>query len=251
MREAQQLRASAQREADETRETARREADEMLESAETRAQELSRSAEVIWRERRRLLDDMRGVGEQLVAINEVEGKRFERLGEGALLALAQAAPAAASIVVAGPDRPLVLRWVQHLSLPLPSREIVVSLSGCPAAPQAAGCSAPGMIWLRRATSDRAVLLHELGHQFDYGQPQWSRAAFEALNNDHRPWETMPNGPAEQFAEAWMACAAPSLAASSYDDATGRYDLAYGYQPTRRQLQRACRLIRRTASAAAT
>jgi DivIVA domain-containing protein len=82
VREAQQLRASAQREADETRETARRDGDEMLESAEARTQELARSAEAIWRERRRLIDDMRGVGEQLVAIGEVEGKRFSRPGEG-------------------------------------------------------------------------------------------------------------------------------------------------------------------------
>jgi DivIVA domain-containing protein len=85
VRETQQLRASAQREADQTRETARQEAHEMLESAETRTQELARSAEAIWRERRRLIDDMRGVGEQLVAIGEVEGKRFARLGEGELL----------------------------------------------------------------------------------------------------------------------------------------------------------------------
>lgn len=85
VRETQQLQASAQREADETRETARREAGEMLESAETRTQELARSAEAIWRERRRLIDDMRGVGEQLVAIGEVEGKRFARLSEGVLL----------------------------------------------------------------------------------------------------------------------------------------------------------------------
>ena len=61
VRETQQLCAAAQREADETRETARRKADEMLESAETRTQELARSAEAIWRERRRLIDDMRGV----------------------------------------------------------------------------------------------------------------------------------------------------------------------------------------------
>lgn len=81
-REIKQLRASAQRETDETRKTVRRETDEMLESAEARTQELARSAEAIWRERRRLIDDMRGVGEQLIAIGEVEGKRFARLGEG-------------------------------------------------------------------------------------------------------------------------------------------------------------------------
>ena len=53
----------------------------MRESAETRARELARSAETIWRERRRLIDDMRAVGEQLVAIGEAEGKRFPRFGE--------------------------------------------------------------------------------------------------------------------------------------------------------------------------
>jgi DivIVA domain-containing protein len=81
VREAQQLRASAQREADETREAARREADEMLDIAETRTHDLARSAEAIWRERRRLIDDMRDMGEQLVSIGEAEGKRFARLGE--------------------------------------------------------------------------------------------------------------------------------------------------------------------------
>jgi hypothetical protein len=44
----------------------------MLETAETRSRDLARSAEAIWRERRRLIDDMRGIGEQLVAIGDVE-----------------------------------------------------------------------------------------------------------------------------------------------------------------------------------
>ena len=39
------------------------------------------SAETIWRERRRLVEDMRAVGEQLVAIGETEAKRFPRFGE--------------------------------------------------------------------------------------------------------------------------------------------------------------------------
>ena len=46
-----------------------------------RARELARSAETVWRERRRLIEDMRAVGEQLVAIGETEGKRFPRFGE--------------------------------------------------------------------------------------------------------------------------------------------------------------------------
>ena len=80
-RETQQLRATTERETEEMRATARRDAEEMVESAEMRARELARSAETIWRERRRLIDDMRAVGDQLVAIGDTEGKRFPRFGE--------------------------------------------------------------------------------------------------------------------------------------------------------------------------
>jgi cell division septum initiation protein DivIVA len=78
-RESQQVRGAAQRDAEELRATARTESEEMLEAAETRSRDLARSAEKMWRERRRLIDDMRGIGEQLVAIGDVEGKRFAKL----------------------------------------------------------------------------------------------------------------------------------------------------------------------------
>jgi hypothetical protein len=61
----------------------------MLEAAETRSRDLARSAEAIWRERRRLIDDMRGIGEQLVAIGDVEGKRFAKLADEIPLAAEQ------------------------------------------------------------------------------------------------------------------------------------------------------------------
>ena len=93
-RESQQQRATAQREADELRSTARGESEEMLETAETRSRDLARSAEAIWRERRRLIDDMRGIGEQLVAIGDVEGKRFAKLADEIPLAAGQPAHAA-------------------------------------------------------------------------------------------------------------------------------------------------------------
>jgi cell division septum initiation protein DivIVA len=80
-RESQQLRGAAQRDAEDLRASARAESDEMLETAETRSRDLARSAESIWRERRRLIDDMRGIGEQLVAIGDVEGKRFAKLAD--------------------------------------------------------------------------------------------------------------------------------------------------------------------------
>jgi DivIVA domain-containing protein len=87
-RESQQQRAAAQREADELRTAARSESEDMLETAETRSRDLARSAEAIWRERRRLIDDMRGIGEQLVAIGDVEGKRFAKLSDEIPLAAA-------------------------------------------------------------------------------------------------------------------------------------------------------------------
>jgi cell division septum initiation protein DivIVA len=80
-RETDQLRASTARETDEMRAGARRDAEDMIESAENRARDLARSAETIWRERRRLIDDMRAVGDQLVAIGETEARRFPRFGE--------------------------------------------------------------------------------------------------------------------------------------------------------------------------
>ncbi len=75
-RDATEARAAAQHEAEEIRTDVRRETEEMVGNATVRARELSRNAETIWRERRRLIEDMRVVGEQLVAVGETEGKRF-------------------------------------------------------------------------------------------------------------------------------------------------------------------------------
>lgn len=104
-RETQHLRATAERESDELLAGARREADETIEAAEMRARELARSAETVWRERRRLIEDMRAVGEQLVAIGEVESKRFPRFGEeGSEVAELLRDPAEPIVSAGLPDR---------------------------------------------------------------------------------------------------------------------------------------------------
>ena len=161
-----------------------------------------------------------------------------------------AGPAAATVVFADAAVPrsarIRQRWLVRLALPLPSATIIVHIAPCPNLPNADGCSAPGVIWLRPGVANRALLLHELGHQFDYTQQQWVRTAFEVLNHDGRPWGSEPNGPSEQFAEAWMGCAAPDLAAGRYDTATGRYEFAYGYRPSWNGLKAACKLVRRAA-----
>ena len=77
----QQARTTAERIADEMRGNARREADEMIERAENRTRELIRNVEAVWLERRRLMDDMRAVGDQLLGISEVEAKRFQHLAD--------------------------------------------------------------------------------------------------------------------------------------------------------------------------
>lgn len=81
-REIEQLRAKSQRELDALVEHARREAQATLEAAEGRAAELARGAELLWRERKRLIDDVHAVGEQLVALSDAEAKRFTAVPEG-------------------------------------------------------------------------------------------------------------------------------------------------------------------------
>lgn len=80
-RETQHLRTAAQQEADRVLGDARREAEELLDAAETRARELAQNAETIWRERRRLVDDIRAIGDQLSSMGEAEAKRFPRLSD--------------------------------------------------------------------------------------------------------------------------------------------------------------------------
>ncbi len=84
-RETRQLRAVTEREADELSGSTRREADEMLEAAASRARELTQNAEAIWRERRRLIEDVTAVGAQLLAIGEAEAKRFPRFAQDAAI----------------------------------------------------------------------------------------------------------------------------------------------------------------------
>ena len=95
-RDTKEARARAQRETDELRASASHEAHEMLEAAETRARELALNAETIWRERRRLLEDVQGVGQQLVAMGEAELKRFPHLPDGGRAAPAPAPSSADS-----------------------------------------------------------------------------------------------------------------------------------------------------------
>jgi DivIVA domain-containing protein len=76
-RDSDELRTTVQRTTDEQRRTSQRDAEQMREAAETYVRELYRNSEVLWRERRRLVDDMGSVGKQMADIAEAEARRFE------------------------------------------------------------------------------------------------------------------------------------------------------------------------------
>jgi DivIVA domain-containing protein len=93
-RETEELRATANREVRDLRETATRETNDLRESAkqqagqlraatEARVEELERNAEAVWRERRRLIDDMRAVAQEQLEIAEAAMARFPQPGAGA------------------------------------------------------------------------------------------------------------------------------------------------------------------------
>jgi DivIVA domain-containing protein len=74
-REARELRETAAREAEQVRAAAQRESEELREAAEARAGELDRNTQAVWEQRRRLIEDMRAVGQQLVELAEAEAER--------------------------------------------------------------------------------------------------------------------------------------------------------------------------------
>jgi cell division septum initiation protein DivIVA len=82
-REAQELLEAARREAEELRATVRREVEQLRAVTESRVQELERHADTVWRDRRRLLDDMRSIAQEQLEIAEAAMARFPQSPAGA------------------------------------------------------------------------------------------------------------------------------------------------------------------------
>jgi DivIVA domain-containing protein len=80
-RMAQELRATAERESQELRATTRREAEEMRAETEARVQQLDQHAEAVWQHRRRLIDDLRTLAQQLLEIADNAAARFPPVAE--------------------------------------------------------------------------------------------------------------------------------------------------------------------------
>lgn len=126
--------------------------------------------------------------------------------------------------------------------------VTLTLDQC-AGLTAVACATPGNIWLVPGLladaawwrEDRAVLWHELGHQFDYSVlSEAHRDKFRALIRDTRPWRSPPNSPHEQFAEAYRWCALNPAARRL--PRLGAFK--FGYHPTGRLHRRICLLIQR-------
>lgn len=151
-------------------------------------------------------------------------------------------PAANATVITGPEgqvsRPYQ-RWADIARVPTPTGTVVVDASGCPGLPLNPGCTLPWWpIYLDAKIPDlRAHFLHELGHQFDYRvMTTTARRSFGRIFRDPRSWRQSPNSLHEQFAEAYRYCARYRRMPI---DTTTEYD----YQPTQRQHQKVCALIR--------
>jgi DivIVA domain-containing protein len=93
-REAEELRASAKQESEELRASAKQQSEELRASVnqqtqqlraatEARVEELERNAEAVWRERRRLIEDMRSVAKEQLEIAEAAMARFPQTSAGA------------------------------------------------------------------------------------------------------------------------------------------------------------------------
>jgi hypothetical protein len=138
-------------------------------------------------------------------------------------------------------------WANDSLVPTVTGRVAVRLVGCPALPKASGCvysSNPRTIYLRRGLRNpRGVLLHELGHVYDLTVlGEADRRAFLRIMGlpASRSWWKGQTPPAEWFAEGYSWCARYARIVS-----IKRYAI-YHYNPTPRQHQRLCALIKRAA-----
>jgi DivIVA domain-containing protein len=104
-REAQELRTAAEREAQQLRAAAQREVEEMRGEAERRVQQLDRHAEAVWQERRRLMDDLRTVAQQLLETADNAAARFPPIAEVAARGELAAGREPAEETLTGPELP--------------------------------------------------------------------------------------------------------------------------------------------------
>ena len=161
----------------------------------------------------------------------------------AALVLAASAQATTLVLPDGTRGPQPYQsWVDRARVPTPPGDVLLRLDGCDAT--LPGCAPEGerLIALEPDWVTPHVLLHELGHVFDDGMPDWARTGIQSMFGRRGPWlaAAASNPPDEQFAEAYSLCA-------RHASIRERYYGPYRYSPTPSQHRRACALIRRAAS----
>jgi len=132
------------------------------------------------------------------------------------LVLLAAAPAGAATTLVLPDgtkRPQPYQsWVDGAKVPTPDGEVTLRLDGCGEDMPACAPVGERTISLSPDWSSRHVLLHELGHVFDDGMPEWVRARFSELVELRGAWlaEAAAAPAGERFAEQRLAAAFVSV-----------------------------------------
>lgn len=139
---------------------------------------------------------------------------------------------------------VLLALVVGSLMPGPAGNVEIIASGCTPEQPYVSCTGPGTQTIYFAPPyQRDVLLHELGHQFDYDNMDADgRAEFEAINGDPRPWRSAPNSPHEQFAVAYQMCATYKRWPRRWEDK----QMAYGLKLGPKRFAKACQIISRRA-----
>lgn len=164
---------------------------------------------------------------------------MKRLAVGVLVGLAIAAADTANAATDPGAVPQgAAKALEQARIAAPPMVPAIFRDGCPPPTPAVACTWPhGPIYVTPG-SGRRVLLHELGHQFDFQVlTDYQRDKFRWLVGSDNAWAEDPDSPAEQFAEAYSICAMPFRGSLLWSS-------SYGYDPKPRRHQRICLLIRR-------
>lgn len=173
--------------------------------------------------------------------------------------LLAAAPAHAATLRSATGQPIPQynQWLHADQMPAPAGTIriqqIPDTGACPWTITGGGrgwaCSIPPRTLALPARTPQSYFLHELGHLFDYQQPNRYRQRFMALFDLPGPWRWYGDGfgfmppdgaplDHERFADAYMSCA--------LDPLTPQPPTPRGYAPTMAQHWQACALIRQAA-----
>jgi hypothetical protein len=120
---------------------------------------------------------------------------------------------------------------------------VYHFGSCPSASITRSCTVPSTHDIYLSSHwNRRDLYHELGHQFDYWllTPE-DRMSFQTIMGDHRDWQSTPNSPHEQFAEAFALCGFDLKTLLKQGD--GQILGGYDYRPTPSQYLQVCHLLK--------